>query len=245
VKRVAGAAALAAAAIALLGACGGSSAKSPADGTTTTAPQASDADFEQLFADLGTQSFKLTYTDPAGETVVFAQDGRGRTVTAGETKQVFTTPTNAVTCEKPEGASAFTCQQTPITMGADSSYIASAVAEKTYATALDYNFRNPTAKSIAGRDVACFSITGDDFEGVGGIAGRAGGSLKGTTTYCNDRETGALMENTITSEEGDTSTQLLVTQFETPTPDDFEPPAVPTVPPTPGPVTQPGGVSAQ
>jgi hypothetical protein len=154
---------------------------------------------------------------------------------------VFTTPTNAVTCEKSANAAEFTCRQTPITMGADSSYIASAVAERTYATALDYRFRNTTAKSIAGRDANCFSITADDFEGVGGIAGRAGGSLKGTTTYCNDRETGALLENTITSEDGSTSTQLLVTAFEEPSASDFDPPALPTVATTPGgPVTQPG-----
>jgi hypothetical protein len=218
---------------ALLGACGSDGAKSPDDGSTTTLAPAGGTDFEQMFADLSTQAFKLTYTDPSGEEVVFAQDGKGNTVTAGETKQVFTTSTNAVTCEKPDDASAFACQQTPITMGADSSYIASAVAEKTYATALDYSFAHTTSKRIADRDAECFSISAADFQGLGGIAGRAGGSLKGTTTYCNDRETGALMENSITSEEGDTSTQLLVTAFEQPSAADFEPPSVPTVVPTP------------
>jgi hypothetical protein len=242
VKKVAGAAALAVALAGLLGACGGDSAKSPADATTTT-PKAAVADFEQLFDDLAQQSYKVTYTDPSGQSVTFAQDGNGNTVTAGANKQVFTTRTSAITCEKPDGAGEFTCEQTPITMGADSSYIASAIAENTYATALDYRFRNTTAKSIAGRDADCFSITAGDFDGVGGIAGRAGGTLKGTTTYCNDRETGALLENTITSADGDTHTQLLVTEFEQPSPSDFEPPAVPTVVTTPGgAVTQPGGV---
>jgi hypothetical protein len=235
VKRVAGAAALVVAVAAVLGACGGDSPKSDDGGTTTVAP-AAEADFEQLFADLAQQSFRVTYTDPSGQEVVFAQDGKGNTVTAGDTKRVFTTPTNAVTCEKADGATEFTCQQTPISMGADSSYIATGIAEKTYATALDYTFAHTTAKRIADRDADCFSITADDFEGAGGIAGRAGQSLKGTTTYCNDRATGALMENSITSAEGDTSTQVLVTAFEEPTTTDFEPPAVPTV------VTTPGGV---
>jgi hypothetical protein len=243
VKKVAGAAALAVAVAAMLGACGGDSAKSPADDPTTI-PTASDRDFEQMFADLAGQAFKLTYTDAIGQTMIFAQDGKGNTVTAGDTKQVFTTPTTAVTCEKPDDATEFTCQQAPINLGADSSYIAPAVAEKTYATALGYRFANTTTKSIAGRDADCFSITADDFEGVGGIAGRAGGSLKGSARYCNDRQTGALMENTITSEEGVTSTQLLVTKFEEASASDFEPPAVPTIVTTPGgPVTQPGGVS--
>jgi hypothetical protein len=235
VRNRAAAAALAVAVAAFLGACGGSSAKSPAEGSATTAPKAADSDFEKLFADLANQSFKVTYTDAGGQTAIFAQDGKGNTVTAGDTKRVYTTPTTAVTCEKPRNATDFTCQQTPINLGADSSYIASAVAEKTYAIPLGYHFAHTTTKSIAERDVDCFSITAADFEAVGGIAGRAGGSLKGTTTYCNDRETGALMENTITSEEGDTSTQLLVTKFEESSPSDFEPPAVPTVATTPGP----------
>jgi hypothetical protein len=225
-----GAAALAVAATVVLASCGGDSADSP---TTTTAPPAAETDFEEMFENLAQHAFKLTYTDAIGQEVVFAQDGKGNTVTAGDTRQVFTTSSNAITCEKPDDATEFTCEQTPINLGANSSYIAPAVAEKTYATALEYQFSNTTSKTIADRDVACFSITADDFEGVGGIAGRAGGSLKGTTTYCNDRETGALMENTVTSEEGDTSTQLLVTRFEEPSASDFEPPAVPSVVTTP------------
>jgi hypothetical protein len=234
VKRRVAAAVIVALAV-FLGACGDDEgAQPPDDGTTTTAPQAAAADFEQLFADVTKQAFKVTYTDSAGETFVFAQDGKGKTVTAGDTKRVFTTPTNAVTCEKADGATAFTCQETPITLGADSTYIASALAENTYATALDYTFSHTTAKRIADRAVDCFSITADDFEGVGGLAGRAGGSLKGTTTYCNDRETGALMENSLTSEQGETSTQLLVTAFDAPSPSDFEPPSPPAVVTTPG-----------
>ena len=236
-------------AAAVLAGCGGSSAKSPAAGATTSttpAPQVRDANFAALLNNLGKQSYKVSYTDATGNTQTYAQDGAGRTATVNGNSQVFTTPTVAVTCTRTAATAPFTCTQAPANLGANSAYIALAVAERTYAAALGYRLAHESAKTIAGRDAACFTISAPDFEGAKGIAGAAGASLKGVAMYCNDRGTGALLESTITDESGATTTNLLVTKYEMPSGKDFQPPATPTVITVPGgPVTVPGGVAAQ
>ena len=229
----------------LLTACG-SSAKTPAaeDTTTTNTLPASAAHFSELLN--GTKrSFKLTFTDALGKTQMYAQDGAGNTVTINGSSQVFTTPTSAVMCNR-EGSGPFTCTQAPADLGTNSSYIAFAVAERTYAVALAYHLVHTTTKTIAGHEAACFSISAPDFRGVKGVAGAAGASLKGIAAYCNDRETGALLENTFTDAAGDVTNNLTVTKIETPSEKDFQPPATPTIITIPGgPVTVPGGVGAQ
>ena len=230
----------------LLTACG-SSAKSPAaDATTTTNTlRAADAHFSELLNGVGKQPFKLTFTDALGNTQMYAQDGTGETVTMNGASQVFTTPTAAITCNR-DGSGPFTCTQAPASFGANSSYIAFAVAERTYATALAYHLANTSTKNIAGHDAACFSISAPDFRGVKGVAGAAGASLKGIAAYCNDRATGALLENTFTDASGDVTSNLTVTRIEKPAAKDFQPPATPTIITIPGgPVTVPGGVGAQ
>ena len=230
----------------LLAACG-SSAKSPAtEGTTTTNTlAAADAHFSGLLNRVGREAFKLTYTDALGKTQMYAQDGAGQTVTINGNTQVFTTPTSAVTCNR-DGSGPFTCTQSPADLGANSSYIAYAVAERTYATALAYHLAHTSTKTIAGHEAACFSISAADFHGVKGVAGAAGARLNGITGYCNDRETGALLENRFTDASGATTDNLTVTKIESPTAKDFQPPTTPTIITFPGgPVTVPGGVGAQ
>src|SRR4051812_10635321 len=230
----------------LLTACG-SSAKSPAaDATTTTNTlPAANAHFSELLNGVGKQPFKLTFTDALGHTQMYAQDGTGDTVTFNGASQVFTTPTAAITCNR-DGSGPFTCTQAPARFGANSSYIAFAVAERTYAIALAYHLAHTSTKNIGGHDAACFSISAPDFRGVKGVAGAAGASLKGISAYCNDRATGALLENTFTDASGDMSHNLTVTKIEEPAAADFQPPATPTIVTIPGgPVTVPGGVGAQ
>jgi hypothetical protein len=231
-----------------LAACG-SSAKSPAAGvspTTARSTPGTDANFTALLNNLGKQSYKVTYTDASGNPQMYAQDGKGRTVTVNGNSKVYTTPTAAITCTRANAKAPFTCRQAPANLGANSSYIALAVAEHTYASALAYRLAHTSSKTIAGRDAACFTISAPDFKGAKGIAGAAGASLKGIALYCNDHGSGALLENMLTDDAGDTITNLLVTKYEASSPSDFQPPATPTVITVPGgPVTVPGGVSAQ
>ena len=230
----------------LLTACG-SSAKTPAaeDTTTTNTLPASDAHFSELLNGVTKQPFKLTFTDALGKTQRYAQDGAGNTVTISGDSQVFTTSTSAVTCNR-DGSGPFTCTQAPADLGANSSYVAFAVAEHTYAIALAYHLAHTSTKTIAGHEAACFSISAPDFRGVRGVAGAAGASLKGIAAYCNDRETGALLENTFTDAAGAVTNNVTVTKIETPSAKDFQPPATPTIITIPGgPVTVPGGVGAQ
>src|SRR5262249_56311647 len=113
--------------------------------------------------------------------------------------------------------------------------VADGVWDGTQALGLAYHPAHPSTKTIAGHDAACFSISAPDFHGVKGAAGAAGSSLKGITAYCNDRATGALLENTFTDASGDVTNNLTVTKIETPTAKDFQPPATPTI------ITIPGG----
>jgi hypothetical protein len=234
-------------AAALVAGCGGSSAKSPAAGdtTTTAARPAANADFSALLNNLGKQSFKVTFTDASGNTQTYAQDGTGNTVTINGDVQVYTSPTAAITCEKSD-TGAFTCTQAPASLGANSTYIAFAVAERTYALALAYRLAHTSGKTIAGREASCFSVSAPDFRGVKGVAGAAGARLSGAAAYCNDSDTGALLESTFTDDSGDMTTNLSVTKVEEPSAADFQPPATPTIVTIPGgPVTVPGGVGAQ
>jgi hypothetical protein len=134
--------------------------------------------------------------------------------------------------------------QSSIRSFGDSPYIASSIAENTYATALAFRFGSTSQKKIAGRDADCFTITAADFGSGDAAAGSLGDSLKGALTYCNDHETGAMLENTITDEDGEAGTNLLVTEFGEPSASDFEPPATPTIVTVPT-ITPPGGVAAQ
>jgi len=230
----------------LLTACGSSGKSTTGDATTTTNTlPAADAHFSELLNGAGKQPFKLTFTDALGHTQMYAQDGTGDTVTINGASSVFTTPTAAITCNR-DGSGPVTCTQGPANLGANSSYIAFAIAERTYAVALAYHLAHTSRKNIAGHDAACFSISAPDFRGVKGVAGAAGASLKGINAYCNDRATGALLENTFTDASGDVTSNLTVTNIEAPSAKDFQPPATPTIITVPGgPVTAPGGVGAQ
>lgn len=233
---------------AVLAACGSSSKPESGGGTNNNSTSAGNSngsgssDFSALLSDIGKQKFKVTWTDSGDNEQTYAQDGQGNTVTIDGDNQVYGTPNATISCSK--SGDQWTCTQTSITLGSNSGYVALSAAEKNYATALADKFGNTSTKTIAGRSADCFTITAKDF-GVGSaVAGALGASLKGALSYCNDHETGALLENTITDEDGQTSTQFLVTKFEQPSASDFQPPATPTVVTIPT-ITMPGGVGAQ
>ena len=73
----------------------------------------------------------------------------------------------------------------------------------------------------------------------GAIAGAAGASLKGSATYCIDKQTGTTLEVAGTDDSGKQTTSLLVTKFETPSASDFTPPATPSTISLPDGITVP------
>ena len=180
-------------ALVLLTACG-SSAKSPAadDTTTTNALPASDAHFSQLLNGVAQHPFKLTFTDALGDTQVFAQDGKGRHrhdrrqlagvhhADGGDHVQPRTDQGRSPARRRPP-ISARTAATSPTRSRSAPTPLR-----------LAYHLAHTSAKTIAGHDAACFSISAPDFHGVKGVAGaRRGASLKGIAAYCNDRATGA------------------------------------------------------
>ncbi len=230
----------------LVAACG-SSSKPEAGGDTTTSAGSSGTgggnndNFSALLDNLSRQAFKVTWTDGSGTAHTDAQDGKGNTMSLVGDTQVFRTAGSTVTCSK---SATWTCTQTSVNVGSNSAYTAIAAAETRYVTALANHFGSTSQKTIAGRDADCFTITAKDFGAASAIAGALGASLKGALTYCNDHQTGVVLENTATDEQGDTSTILLVTEFGQPSASDFEPPATPTIVTVPT-ITPPGGVGAQ
>jgi len=229
----------------LVAACG-SSSKPEAGGDTTTSAASSSGggnndNFSALLDNLSRQAFKVTWTDESGTEHTDAQDGKGNTMSLVGDTQVFRTSGSTVTCSK---SATWTCTQTSVNIGSNSGYAAISAAENNYVTALADHFGSTSQKTIAGRDADCFTITAKDFGAVSAVAGALGASLKGALTYCNDNETGVVLENTATDEQGETSTILLVTKFGPPSASDFEPPATPTVITVPT-ITGPGGVGAQ
>jgi hypothetical protein len=226
---------------AVRGAGGGRRGKSPAGHATPTQPKAANTNFAAMLDNVAKQAFKVTWTGAGGNEHVDAQDGKGNTVSINGDTQVFRTPNSTITCNKTDDT--WKCTQTSLTFGSSSGYAAISAAEKTYVTALANRFGATSTKTIAERPADCFTITAKDFGPASAVANAAGAALKGSATYCNDHETGAVLENTITDEEGETSTSLLVTEFGAPSAADFEPPATPTIVTIPGgPVTVPGGV---
>jgi hypothetical protein len=229
----------------LVAACG-SSSKPEAGGDTTTSAGSSGGggnsdNFSALLDNLSRQAFKVTWTDGSGTEHTDAQDGKGNTMSLVGDTQVFRTSGLTVTCSK---SATWTCTQTSVNIGSNSGYAAISAAEKNYVTALADHFGSTSQKTIAGRDADCFTITAKDFGAVSAVAGALGASLKGALMYCNDHQTGVVLENTATDEQGDTSTILLVTEFGQPSGADFEPPATPTIITVPT-ITPPGGVGAQ
>jgi hypothetical protein len=118
--------------------------------------------------------------------------------------------------------------------------------QKTYFSALGDRFGKTTDKTIAGRDAQCVTFSQKDILGsVGGaVAGAAGADLKGSATYCIDKDTGTTLEISGTDDSGKESNSLVVTKFETPSDSEFTPPATPSTLPNltiPSSITVPGG----
>jgi hypothetical protein len=230
-------------------ACGSSSKPEANSGTTTTNASSAAAtnggnntDFAAVLNRIAKQKFKVTWTDSSNNEHTYAQDGNGNTASIDGDSELFGTPTSIVRCDKT--GDAWSCTQMPVAAGGNSQYLAQSAAEKNYVAAVADRFGSRSSKTIAGRIADCFTITAADFGAASAGASALGASLKGALTYCNDRGTGAVLENTVTSEEGDASAQLLVTKFEEPSAADFQPPATPTIVTIPA-ITPPGGVGAQ
>ena len=113
--------------------------------------------------------------------------------------------------------------------------------EESYFSELGNKFGTTSTKTISGREAQCVTFSAKDLAGaVGGAVAKAGGaSLKGSATYCIDKDTGATLEVASTDDSGKASTSLLVTKFQPPSASDFVPPATPST--IPSSITIPGG----
>jgi len=210
-------------AIALFAACGGSSSKSPASsgtGPNTTASNGSgstNGDLAKLYADAAKARFKITYTSGTGsETQTYAQDGKGNSVFGTADSKYFTSASGSVSCSTASGKA--TCLEVP--GGATvNPFLTLFQAGKSYIDALGGKYGDVTSKTIAGRDAKCVTISAESIAKVSGI--------KGSATYCIDKDTGVLLEISSTDASGTHDTSFNVTKFEEPTDSDFTPPATP------------------
>ena len=211
-------------ALAVLGACGGDSAKttSETNASDTTSPDdGSGNDFAQLYADAAKARFKITFDSPNDDSTVYAQDGNGKSVYGAGDSQTFISPSGTVTCSTVSGTS--TCTQVPV--GATvNPFLGIFNAGQTYIQALG-NFADKESKTIAGRDAECVTFSKETVKDAG-PAGRAiASAIKGSLTYCVDKDTGVLLESSTTDEGGTTTNSFKVTKFEEPSDSDFTPPA--------------------
>jgi hypothetical protein len=202
-------------AIALLGACGGSSSKagSPsdtkADNSSNDGNGSSDSDFAKLVADASKARFKITYTTGSGsDEQTYAQDGKGTIVYGSADSQYFTSDDGSVACNTDSDGKA-TC--TKVSGGSSiSPFLTLFQSGKAAIDALGGRYGDVSSKTIAGRDAECLSIT-----------------VAASATYCIDKETGVLLELSAKSASGKQESSFTVTKFEEPSDSDFTPPATP------------------
>ncbi len=216
-------------AIAVLGACGGSSSKGVASsdtkksGTSDTKKSGSSSDdYAKLVADAEKQRFKITYsTGSGGDEQTYAQDGKGNSVYGSGDTQFFTSADGSVTCNTDSNGKA-TCTKVPGGAGI-SPFLGLFQTGKAAIDALGGRYGDVSSKTIAGRDAKCLTI-----------------SVGVSATYCVDKDTGVLLEISAKSASGKEETSLTVTKFEEPSDSDFTPPATPdtspgyTIPTIPG-----------
>jgi hypothetical protein len=234
-------------AAAVLAACGGSSSKAnpPSPSKNGGASSPSNSDLSHLVATANKQKFKIVYTDGSGQSQTYEQDGNGNSVSGSDDSQTFITKTSTVSCDKSSGT--WECNQSPVSIGGIvNPFLGVVTALQSQLSALGGRFGSTSSKTIAGRDAQCVTFSEKDIVGsVGGaIAKVAGKSLKGSATYCIDKQTGATLEVASTNDSGKATTSLLVTKFESPSPSDFTPPATPSTVPSislPSSITIPGG----
>jgi len=233
--------------VAVLAGCGGgSSSKSGTGNTSVTNPDgsASDSQLSKLVADASKQKYKITYSNGGSDSLTYAQDGNGNSVFGDGDTLTFVTKDSTVNCEK--SSDTWQCTKSPVSGDASNPFLQVLTLQKTYFSALGDKFGKTTDKTIAGRDAQCVTFSQKDILGsVGGaIAGAAGADLKGSATYCIDKDTGTTLEISGTDDKGKESSSLVVTKFETPSDSDFTPPVTPGTNPNltiPSSITVPGG----
>jgi hypothetical protein len=215
-------------ALAVLAGCGGSSSKtgSGASSDTNANGGSSSSDLSKLVADASKQKYKITY-DNGGSSLTYAQDGNGNSVFGDGDSLTFVSKDATVICDKSSGSWKCT-QQSPAAAGElTNPFLGVLQSQKAALSALGDNFGHTTDTKIAGRDAQCLTFSQQDIAGgVGGaIAGAVGAKLKGSATYCIDKQTGITLEVSGTDDSGKKSTVLAVTKFETPSASEFTPPA--------------------
>jgi hypothetical protein len=219
-------------AIAVLGACGSSASSKSSDtnapGTTNgssggTSPGASGSELSQLYANASKQKFKITFTDDSGDTQVYEQDGQGNSVWNTGDSKIFTTSSGSATCTTDSNGKA-QCLDTGATGLATNLFLTYFNLGKSYVTALGGNFGDTSSKTVAGRSADCVKLTAASF---GAVAAALAASIKGSLTFCVDKQTGVLLEWKATDNDGKTSSVFEVTKFEEPADSDFTLPATP------------------
>ncbi|MDQ1508363.1 MAG: hypothetical protein QOG50_207 [Actinomycetota bacterium] len=226
-RRLVASCSIAVVAVAVLAACGGSGSKRPASsdgkqpGTSEKKGDASGRAFAKLYADAANRKFKITFTIGGKDEKTYAQDGNGKSVYAAGDSQTFTSSAGSVVCTRASGTA--TCAPLP---GSDttSPFAGYYTAGKKYIEALGGNVGDESSKTIAGRAAQCATISA---QSVARAAGAGVRPIKGSATYCIDKDTGVLLEIGSTDASGDESTAFAVTKFEQPTDSELTPPATP------------------
>ncbi len=205
-------------AIVLFGACRGSGPKN--SGSSDTEGASSNRDFAKLYADAENQKFKITFTiGDSKDEKTYAQDGNGNSVYTAGDSQTFTSSAGTVVCTASSGTP--TCGK--VAEGATATaFLDLYKGGMQYVDALGDRLGDVSSKTIADRDARCVTISA---KSIGGAVGDALGAIKGSGTYCIDKDTGVLLEVSRTDAEGDESTAFIVTKFEEPSASEFTPPA--------------------
>ena len=223
-------------AMAMLGACGGDSDKPSSgpdgDSSSTTTTDGSDGnnddngdnDFAAKFAAARNERFKITYTSDGGDPQTYAQDGKGNSVYGDSNSQFFTSSSGSVTCNTDSEGKA-TCTALPV--GASvSPFLGLFNAGQTYVQALG-RFADTESKTLAGRDAECVTFSKETVKDAGAAGRVIASAIKGSLTYCVDKDTGVLLESSTKDQSGTTTNSFTVTKFEEPSDSDFTPPATP------------------
>jgi hypothetical protein len=215
---------------------GGGSAKAVPVVTSETNPgpgpgSLSSGELARLVAEAGQQRFKITY-DSGGITQTYAQDGNGNTMAGDNNSETFTTKTAIIACDKSSGS--YQCTEAPGSPGDTGNlFLGVAASERSLITIVEEGFGSTSTKTIAGRAAQCVTLSPKDIAGDADPAAIAAvAKLKGSISYCIDKDTGATLEASSTDASGKTTTSLIVTKFSAPGPDDFTPPATPSTIPT-------------
>jgi outer membrane lipoprotein-sorting protein len=218
--------------IALLGACGGSSDKPAASNAapSLTVPDGngSSSNFSKLYEDALKQKFKITFVDDSGDETTYAQDGNGKSMYSSGDTQTFISADETVRCNTNSDGKA---ECTKVLVGTSvNPFLGIYNAGKAFVTALA-RFGDKSSETIAGRDADCVTFSKKTVEDAGPIGAAIGSAIKGSITYCVDKETGVLLEYSTKDADGKTTDSFKVTKFEEPSDSDFEPPATPSTGP--------------